>query len=114
MIPEPVFQTYGWPHLTVIVLTITLPFVLAAVVHRTKSTRVERTIVALLSAVLVVNYIAYLIFVRSHGGLSWRISGELVARSKPCLLQICVLGFRIGDSSAFLLRTVASSSAWFS
>src|SRR5437667_3546974 len=72
MIPERVFQPYGWPHLTVIVLTITLPFVLAAVVHRTKSTRVERTIVALLSAVLVVNYIAYLIFVRSHGSLSWR------------------------------------------
>src|SRR5436305_3274827 len=72
MIPEPVFQPYGWPHLTVIVLTITLPFVLAAVVHRTKSTRVERTIVALLSPVLVVNYVAYLIFVRSHGSLAWR------------------------------------------
>src|SRR5436189_3260053 len=72
MIPEPVFQPYGWPHLTVIVLTITLPFALAAVVHRTKSTRVERTIVALLSAVLVVNYIAYLVFVRSHGNLTWQ------------------------------------------
>src|SRR4029450_5086486 len=72
MIPERVFQPYGWPHLTVIVLTITLPFVLSAVVPRTKSTRVERTIVALLSAVLVINYIAYLIFVRSHGILSWR------------------------------------------
>src|SRR5438034_10823506 len=72
MIPERVFQPYGWPHLTVIVLTITLPFALASVVHRTKSTRVERTIDALLSAVLVVNYIACLIFVRSHGSLSWR------------------------------------------
>src|SRR5216117_3700128 len=72
MIPERVFQPYGWPHLTVIVLTITLPFALAAVVHRTKSTRVERTIVALLSAVFVVNYIAYLVFVRSHGNLTWQ------------------------------------------
>src|SRR2546422_9764517 len=72
MIPERVFQPYGWPHLTVIVLTITLPFVLAAVVHRTKSTRVERTIVALLSTVLIFNYIAYLIFVRSYGMVTWR------------------------------------------
>src|SRR5947207_10285514 len=72
MIPERVFQPYGWPHLTVIVLTITLPFVLAAVVRRTKSARVEHAIVALLSAVLVVNYVAYLIFVRSHGNLTWQ------------------------------------------
>src|SRR6266487_1362606 len=72
MIPERVFRPYGWPHLTVIVLTIALPFALAAVVHRTKSTRVERAIVALLSAVLVVNYIAYLVFVRSHGNLTWQ------------------------------------------
>src|SRR5437588_7821225 len=72
MIPERAFQPYGWPHLTVIVLTIALPVVLAAVVRRTKSTRVERAIVALLSAVLVVNYIAYLVFVRSHGNLTWQ------------------------------------------
>ena len=72
MTPERVFQPYGWPHLTVIFLTVTLPFVLAALVHRTKSTRVERAIVALLSAVLVANYIAYLIFVRSHGVVTWR------------------------------------------
>ena len=71
MTPERVFQPYGWPHLTVIFLTITLPFVLAALVRRTKSTRVERAIVALLSAVLVANYIAYLIFVRSHGVVMW-------------------------------------------
>ena len=71
MTPERVFQPYGWPHLTVIFLTITLPFVLAALVRRTKSTRVERAIVSLLSAVLVANYIAYLIFVRSHGVVMW-------------------------------------------
>src|SRR5205807_10443951 len=63
---------YGWPHLTVIFLTSTLPFVLAALVRRRKSTRVERAIVALLSGVLVANYIAYLIFLRSHGVVSWR------------------------------------------
>jgi len=72
MTSERVFQPYGWPHLTVIFLTLSLPFVLAAVVHRTKSTRLERAIVVLLCAVLVVNYIAYLIFVRSHGLVTWR------------------------------------------
>src|SRR6266704_2499222 len=72
MTSERVFQPYGWPHLTVIFLTLSLPFVLAAVVHRTKSTRLERAIVVLLSAVLVVNYMAYLIFVRSHGIATWQ------------------------------------------
>src|SRR6266446_9584776 len=72
MIPERVFQPYGWPHLTVIVLTIALPFALAAVVRRTKSTRVERAIVAVLSTVLVLNYVAYLIFVRNHGIVTWQ------------------------------------------
>jgi hypothetical protein len=34
---EAEFQPYGLPHLTVIFLTIVLPFVLAAIVWRTKS-----------------------------------------------------------------------------
>ena len=66
------FQPYGLPHLAVIFLTIVLPFALAAIVRRTKSPRVERTIVVLLSAILILNYVAYLIFVRSHGIVSWQ------------------------------------------
>ena len=66
------FQPYGLPHLAVIFLTIVLPFALAAIVHHTKSPRVERTIVVLLSAILILNYVAYLIFVRSHGIVSWQ------------------------------------------
>jgi hypothetical integral membrane protein (TIGR02206 family) len=69
---EPEFQPYGLPHLTVIFLTIILPFALAGVVWRTKSSRVERAIVAVLSAVLVLNYVAYLIFIRSRGVVDWR------------------------------------------
>jgi hypothetical integral membrane protein (TIGR02206 family) len=69
---EPEFQPYGMPHLTVIFLTIALPFALAAIVRWTKSPRIERAIVALLSAVLVLNYVAYLIFVRSRGIVSWQ------------------------------------------
>ena len=59
MNPEHPFQPYGLPHLTVIFLTIVLPFVLAAVVRRTKSQRVERTIIALISTILVLNYVAF-------------------------------------------------------
>ena len=39
---EPEFQPYGLPHLTVIFLTIVLPFALAAIVWRTKSQPLEK------------------------------------------------------------------------
>ena len=44
---ERTFQVYGAAHLTVIFLTIALPFVLAATVRRAKSGRLERVDVAL-------------------------------------------------------------------
>ena len=69
---EPEFQPYGLPHLAVIFLTIVLPFALAAVVWRTKSGRVEKVIIAILSAVLVLNYVVYLIFIRSRGTTTWQ------------------------------------------
>ena len=69
---EPQFQPYGLPHLTVIFLTIVLPFALAAIVWRTKSLRAEKVIVGVLSAVLVLNYIVYLIFIRSRGITTWQ------------------------------------------
>src|SRR5436189_52611 len=69
---EPEFQPYGLPHLTVISLTVVLPFVLAAIVWRTKSPRVEKVIIGVLSAVLVLNYVVYLIFIRSRGTAVWQ------------------------------------------
>ena len=69
---EPEFQPYGLPHLTVIFFTIVLPFALAAIVWRTKSPRAEKVIVGVLSAVLVLNYIVYLIFIRSRGTTTWQ------------------------------------------
>ncbi len=69
---EPEFQPYGLPHLTVISLTIVLPFVLAGIVWRTKSPGVEKVIVGVLSAVLVLNYVVYLIFIRSRGTAIWQ------------------------------------------
>src|SRR5437762_10797547 len=68
----PQFQLYGWPHLTVIFLTIVLPFGLASIVRRTKSQRIEKVIIGALSAVLILNYVVYLVFVRSRGVVDWR------------------------------------------
>jgi len=69
---EPEFQPYGLPHLTVIALTIVLPFALAAIARRTRSQRLENIIIGVLSAVLVLNYVVYLIFIRSRGAVDWR------------------------------------------
>ncbi len=68
----PEFQLYGAPHLTVIFITIVLPFALAAVVRRTKSQRIERVIIVALSVVLILNYLAFLVFIRSRGVVDWR------------------------------------------
>ncbi|HKS04506.1 MAG TPA: hypothetical protein VJR49_04040, partial [Chthoniobacterales bacterium] len=67
MSDAPQFQPYGLPHLIVIVITVVLPFALAALVRRTQSQRIERVIVGALSAVLILNYLAYLMFIRSLG-----------------------------------------------
>jgi hypothetical integral membrane protein (TIGR02206 family) len=66
------FQPYGTAHLTVIFLTIVLPFALAATVRRTKSHRIEKSIIALLSAVLILNYAGYIMFIRRQPGMDWR------------------------------------------
>ena len=68
----PQFQAYGLPHVTVIFLTIVLPFALAAIVRRSKSQRLEKSIIGVLSAVLILNYVIYLIFIRSRGLVDWR------------------------------------------
>ncbi len=68
----PQFQPYGLPHLTVILVTIVLPFALAAIVRRSKSQRLEKTIIGVLTAVLILNYVIYLIFIRSRGLVDWR------------------------------------------
>jgi hypothetical integral membrane protein (TIGR02206 family) len=68
----PEFHPYGLPHLSVIFLTIVLPFVLGSLVRRTKSQRIEKLIIAGLSTVLILNYVAYLVFVRSRGVVDWR------------------------------------------
>src|ERR1051325_10411777 len=68
----PEFHPYSLPHLTVIFLTIVLPFALTAVVRRTRSNRLEKVIIGALSALLILNYVVFLIFIRSHGVVNWR------------------------------------------
>src|SRR6266550_1891464 len=71
MNPAHPFYPYGIAHLTVIFLTIALPFFFAALVRWTKSPITERIIVSALSLILVLNYFVYLSLVRQFGAVSW-------------------------------------------
>src|SRR2546423_2183896 len=71
MSSAPTFHPYGPPHLTVIFLTIALPFFFAALVRWTKSPITERIIVGTLSLILVLNYFVYLSLVGQFGAVSW-------------------------------------------
>src|SRR3981189_37525 len=67
----PEFHAWSPSHLTVIFLTIGLPFLLALIVHRTKSRFLERSICFAISALLLINYVAYLIVARHFGVTHW-------------------------------------------
>jgi len=67
----PEFHAWSPSHFTVIFLTIVLPFFLAFVVHRTKSRKLERSIRLALSALLLINYTAYVIVARNFGVDRW-------------------------------------------
>jgi hypothetical integral membrane protein (TIGR02206 family) len=68
---ENIFKPFGVAHLTVIILTVALPFLLALIVHRTKSRFLERSIAITISALLLINYVAYLIVARRFGVTTW-------------------------------------------
>ena len=80
MASENLFKPFGVAHLTVILLTVGLPLLLALIVHRTKSRFLERSIAFSISALLLINYAAYLIVARQFGVNSWQ-------RTLP--LQLC-------------------------
>src|SRR3954469_24738481 len=71
MTPRNVFKPFGIAHLTVIILTVAAPSLLAVIVHRTKSRFLERSICFAISALLLVNYLAYLIVARHFGVTQW-------------------------------------------
>lgn len=68
----PEFHAYSASHFTVIFLTIALPLVLALVVQGTKSRFLERSICFAISALLLINYVAYLIVARQFGVAAWQ------------------------------------------
>src|SRR2546423_2447072 len=67
----PEFHAWSSSHLIVIFLTIGLPLVLALIVHRTKSRFLERSICFAISALVLINYVAYLVVARQFGVTSW-------------------------------------------
>ena len=67
----PEFHEFGFAHLVVIVLTIGVPLLLALIVHRTKSPRLERSIRFTISALLLINYVAYVFIARDFGVDHW-------------------------------------------
>jgi hypothetical integral membrane protein (TIGR02206 family) len=68
----PEFHPFGLSHLVVIFLTTSVPLVLALIVHRTKSRFLERSICFAISALLSINYVAYLIVARQFGVAEWQ------------------------------------------
>ena len=71
MDPGPPFHAFGVAHIIVIVLTLSLPFVLAALVRRTNSRRAERIIAFALGALLLLNFVGYEIYVRGMTAVDW-------------------------------------------
>src|SRR5256885_3085346 len=67
----PEFRPWSPSHLAVIFLTIALPLILALLVHRTKSPRLERSIRFTISTLLLINYIAYVFVARNFGVDRW-------------------------------------------
>jgi hypothetical integral membrane protein (TIGR02206 family) len=71
MSSTPEFHAWGPSHIVVIFLTTGVPFLLALIVHRTKSRVLERTLAFAISALLIINYVAYLIVARQFGVTEW-------------------------------------------
>jgi hypothetical integral membrane protein (TIGR02206 family) len=65
------FHAFGPAHLIILFLTIGLPFALALSVHRTQSRFLERSICFAISALLLINYAAYVIIGRRFGVTQW-------------------------------------------
>src|SRR5438270_9763474 len=67
----PEFHAFGLSHLLVIFLTLGVPPLLALIVHRTKSPRLERSIRLTIAVLLLINYVAYVFVARNFGVDHW-------------------------------------------
>jgi hypothetical integral membrane protein (TIGR02206 family) len=68
----PIFERFGLAHWLVIVLTIALPFVMAAFVRKSRWPRSERIIGRLVAVLLGVNYLGYALYLRTTQNLTWQ------------------------------------------
>ena len=68
----PVFERFGLAHLVVILLTIALPFVMAAFVRKKRWPRGERTVGKLIAILLGLNYLGYALYLRSTQEITWQ------------------------------------------
>jgi hypothetical integral membrane protein (TIGR02206 family) len=66
------FRPFGLAHFVVILLTVALPFVLAAFVRKSRGLRSERIISRLLVVILAINYLGYEIYLGLTTGLAWQ------------------------------------------
>jgi hypothetical integral membrane protein (TIGR02206 family) len=69
---EAAFQPYGLSHLVVIALTVSVPFVLAAFVRKSRWPRTERLVAQSFAALLVLNYVGFEIYLAATEGLLWQ------------------------------------------
>jgi hypothetical integral membrane protein (TIGR02206 family) len=72
MIAAPAFHAFGVAHLSVIFLTIVIPFALAALVRRGGGERMAQFIRRSIALVLVINLVAYDVYVRQVNQASWQ------------------------------------------
>jgi len=68
---ERTFRPLGLAHLVVILLTIVLPFALAAFVRKSRWARGEQIVGQFLAVTLAVNYLGYEVYLAMTSGLSW-------------------------------------------
>ena len=67
----PVFAPFGMAHLIGIAMTIVVPCGFAAISRRAKSVLLDRTFSAAIAALLIINYIGYIIFRVHQGAVEW-------------------------------------------
>src|SRR5436190_5551928 len=65
------FRPFGFAHLIVIVLTVSLPFILAAFVRKSRWPRSERIVGRFFALLLLLNYIGFEIYLAATQGLRW-------------------------------------------
>ena len=66
------FRPFGLSHFVVIALTVSLPFILAAFVRKSRWPRSERIVARLFAGLLLFNYIGFEIYLAATEGLTWQ------------------------------------------